>query len=255
MTEVDSAPAPTTPRTRRGSSRGNLRWLALPIVLGIGYLCVGFLMLRPGQSNCNDGVADRARIQELVAQGQPSVAAGLADLALAQSDTCSWAWPSLATLGYRASMQDVYAHRELDGPPAIQRWERAEDRAVPYGVPPDPPMTVADNAYHAGMWGLAREAFQRAWAKQQTPADLPLYYSTLRSWGVELIETGSADDQQAGVHVLATACEIAVRYDLRQQQACSELDRYTSSVPGARPAPLDDPILQGAPVGGPPSAA
>lgn len=208
--------------------------------------------LQGSQTTCSE---DGAQIQQaggLLGQGKAALAAQIASTALHNKaqPPCQGAHLALATLVYRATLDDLFstsANPADLGYSAMLTWQGAERQADHDHVPPsnrEEAITVAQQAFNAHQWLLARAAFLRAWqAGTVTASDLQsirFYYSTLRNLGRAQLHSARG---QALV-TLATADAISSSYTLGQGEAHQDLISQLGPDTRHWPEPSrQDPVL------------
>ncbi len=207
-------------------------WL-IPAILGAGgvLLLLAFLVgqqYRP----CSDLAQERKGVEGFLAKGQPALAIGLAESALAAHGgaACTDARRSLTLVWYRASMEQLLSTPGTEESASQQtpaRWLAIEQKADQYAVARSErlsPMRVASRAYAVGNWPLADTAYKRAWEAGDVGLDtVGTRYAILRNWGRDLAFRHAAPSREQGVRLLATAQAIATAYKLPNGEACQDL--------------------------------
>lgn len=206
--------------------------------------------------SCDSYAGEIGSLQDLITRGKFALATDLANAHLnnRKLPPCPEARQALSDLGYSASLNDLFASRELDGRAALLRWQDVEARADANKVPLTkrwPPLTIVAQAYNAGFWELGRAAFRQAWrdgtADHGDPKATRLYYALLRNWGYSQATATDPAKRQEGLVLLRTADEISRMYGLSAGEAHQDLLRLGGVDLAKLPAAdARDPILAAA---------
>jgi len=226
----------------RSGQLGKYRLVCIALAVLIVGMMIGVLSSR---TRCTAASPQLDELDQMAAQGRSDLVVGLADLQLGSPTLCPATRLAVATLRYRSAMDELYRTGETSGAGGLSaplQWQEIERRAVADRVSVDPPMVVAGDAYRAGEWDLSRVAFIKGFAQLADRSMVPLYYAATRNWGNALIAGSGNGNSAQGLTALRTACEIALAYELSQQEACQDLQSKLASDSWPPPSP-DDAVL------------